>query len=99
MSALGLPWAYPRTTTVKTIIRVDFLFFLFKLSLDSYYELTLTIGRLLLNCLEFFENTTPKQKGFFIKILLFLRVFCLIAARDHSIHWKFHLYVLTTKAH
>ena len=37
-----------RLHTVKTMIRVDFLFILFGISLDSYYESTLIIGRLLI---------------------------------------------------
>ena len=40
--------------TVKPVIRVDFLFFLFGISLDSYYGSTLITGRLSLICLIFF---------------------------------------------
>ena len=63
----------PFMHTVKTIIRVDFLFFLFGISLDSHYESTLIVGRLLLICVGIFQKYHPIFQNYHPKKTSFLQ--------------------------
>ena len=66
---------WKKIDTVKPLIRVDFLFFLFGFSIDSHYRSTLVRGRLLLIFLcqysKFFQKCVQNQFNFLISSILF----------------------------